>query len=109
MDLGVFIPIGSNGWLISTTSPQYKPTFALNRDTVLKAEKYGFEFALSMVKLRGFGGKSEFWDHALESFTLMAAIAAVTQRIKLFASSAVLTLPPAIAARKCFGSTAHAT
>jgi pyrimidine oxygenase len=99
MDLGVFIPIGSNGWLISTTSPQYKPSFALNRDVVLLAEKYGFEFALSMVKLRGFGGKSEFWDHCLESFTLMAAIAAVTNRIKLFASSAVLTMPPAIVAR----------
>jgi pyrimidine oxygenase len=99
MDIGVFIPIGSNGWLISTTSPQYKPSFALNRDVVLKAEQYGMEFALSMVKLRGFGGKSEFWDHCLESFTLMSAIAAVTTRIKLFASSAVLTLPPAIAAR----------
>jgi pyrimidine oxygenase len=99
MDLGVFIPIGSNGWLISTTSPQYKPSFKLNRDVVLKAEKYGFEFALSMVKLRGFGGKSEFWDHCMESFTLMAAIASVTERIKLFASSAVLTLPPAIVAR----------
>jgi len=99
MDIGVFIPIGSNGWLISTTSPQYKPSFALNRDVVLKAEKYGFEFALSMVKLRGFGGQSEFWDHCLESFTLMAAIASVTTRIKLFASTAVLTLPPAIAAR----------
>jgi pyrimidine oxygenase len=99
MNIGVFIPIGSNGWLISTTSPQYKPSFALNRDVVLKAEEYGMEFALSMVKLRGFGGKSEFWDHCLESFTLMAAIAAVTKRIKLFASSAVLTMPPAIAAR----------
>ncbi len=99
MDLGVFIPIGSNGWLISTTSPQYKPSFALNRDVVQKAESYGFEFALSMVKLRGFGGPSEFWDHCLESFTLMAGIAAVTSRIKLYASSAVLTLPPAIAAR----------
>jgi pyrimidine oxygenase len=99
MDLGVFIPIGSNGWLISTTSPRYKPSFALNRDTVQKAEAIGFEFALSMVKLRGFGGESEFWDHCLESFTLMSAIAAVTSRIKLYASSAVLTLPPAIAAR----------
>ena len=99
MDLGVFIPIGSNGWLISTTSPRYKPSFELNRDVVQKAEEIGFEFALSMVKLRGFGGESEFWDHCLESFTLMAAIAAVTKRIKLFASAAVLTLPPAIAAR----------
>src|SRR5580693_9408060 len=99
MDLGVFIPIANNGWLISKTSPQYKPSFALNRDVTLLAEKYGFEFALSMVKLRGFGGESEFWDHCLESFTLMAGIAAVTQRIKLIASSAVLTLPPAIVAR----------
>jgi pyrimidine oxygenase len=99
MDLGVFIPIGSNGWLISKTSPRYRPSFALNRDVVQKAEALGFEFALSMVKLRGFGGESEFWDHCLESFTLMAAIASVTSRIKLFASSAVLTLPPAIAAR----------
>ena len=30
MELGVFIPIGNNGWLISTTSPQYKPSFDLN-------------------------------------------------------------------------------
>lgn len=99
MDLGVFIPIGSNGWLISTTSPRYQPSFALNRDVVQLAEKYDFQFALSMVKLRGFGGESEFWDHCLESFTLMAALAAVTQKIKLYASSAVLTIPPAIAAR----------
>ena len=99
MDIGVFIPIANNGWLISKTSPQYNTSFALNRDVTLLAEKYGFEFALSMVKLRGFGGESEFWDHALESFTLMAGIAAVTQRIKLYASTAVLTLPPAIAAR----------
>jgi pyrimidine oxygenase len=99
MDLGVFIPIANNGWLISKTSPQYNTSFALNRDVTQLAEKYGFEFALSMVKLRGFGGESEFWDHALESFTLMAGIAAVTERIKLYASTAVLTLPPAIVAR----------
>ena len=99
MDVGVFLPIGNNGWLISTTSPQYMPTFALNRDVTLAAEKYGFEFALSMIKLRGFGGASEYWDHNLESFTLMAGLAAVTSRIKLFASAAVLTIPPAVLAR----------
>ena len=99
MDLGVFIPIANNGWLISKTSPQYNTSFALNRDVTQLAERYGFEFALSMIKLRGFGGESEFWDHALESFTLMAGLAAVTERIKLYASTAVLTLPPAIVAR----------
>jgi len=99
MQLGVFIPIGNNGWLISTTSPQYMPSFALNRTIVEKAERFGFEFALSMIKLHGFGGPSQFWDHNLESFTLMAGLAAVTNRIKLYASTAVLTLPPAIVAR----------
>ena len=99
MQLGVFIPIGNNGWLISTTSPQYKPSFDLNKTIVEKAERFGFDFALSMIKLRGFGGPSEFWDHNLESFTLMAGLAAVTTRIKLFATIGVLTMPAPIVAR----------
>ena len=31
MQIGVFIPIGNNGWLISSTSPQYMPSFDLNQ------------------------------------------------------------------------------
>jgi pyrimidine oxygenase len=99
MDIGVFIPIGNNGWLISETSPQYMPSFELNREIVQKAERYGFDFALSMIKLRGFGGKTQFWEHNLESFTLMAGLAAVTKRINIFATAATLTMPPAIVAR----------
>ena len=99
MDLGIFIPIGNNGWLMSANAPQYKPSFALNRAVVEKAERFGFAFALSMIKLRGFGGVTEFWDYNLESFTLMAGLAAVTRRIKLYASVAVLTMPPALVAR----------
>ncbi|MQY31281.1 pyrimidine utilization protein A [Nocardia aurantia] len=99
MDIGVFIPIGNNGWLISKSAPQYMPSFELNKTIVQKAEKYGLDFALSMIKMRGFGGETEFWDHNLESFTLMAGLAAVTEKIKLFASTPILALPPAIVAR----------
>lgn len=99
MDIGVFIPIGNNGWLISKSSPQYLPTFELNKAIVQKAEEHGLDFALSMIKLKGFGGETEFWDHCLESFTLMAGLAAVTDRIKLYASTPILVLPPAIVAR----------
>jgi pyrimidine oxygenase len=99
MEIGVFIPIGRNGWIVSTTSPQYNPSFELNRQTTLNAERYGFDFALSMIKLRGFGGQSGFWDQNLESFTLMAGLAAVTSRIKLYATVPTLAIPPAIAAR----------
>jgi pyrimidine oxygenase len=53
MDIGVFIPINNNGWIISATSPQYMPSFELNKHVVLKAEAYGLDFALSMIKLHG--------------------------------------------------------
>ena len=79
MEVGIFTPIGNNGWLISENSPQYMPSFDLNREIALKAEKYGVDFLLSMIKLRGFGGKTEFWEYNLESFTLMAGLAAITE------------------------------
>ena len=78
IDFGVFLPVTNNGWIISTTSPQYMPTFELNRTVTDKAERFGFDFAMSMIKLHGFGGPSEYWDHNLESFTMMAGLGAVT-------------------------------
>src|SRR5258708_9235148 len=100
MQLGVFIPIGNNGWLISTTSPQYKPSFDLNKTVVRKAEGFGFDFALSMIKLHGFGGKSGFWDYNLESFTLMAGLASVANPPPVFPPLPVLTIPSAINPRQ---------
>ena len=41
MEIGVFIPIGNNGWLISTTSPQYRPSFELNRRIVRRWQRAG--------------------------------------------------------------------
>jgi pyrimidine oxygenase len=99
LEFGVFIPIANDGWIMSETSPKYMPSFELNSEICRRAEKYGFGFALSMIKLRGFGGKTEHWDYALESFTLMAGIGAVTEKIKLYATVATLTIPPAILAR----------
>ncbi|MFH7450832.1 pyrimidine utilization protein A, partial [Pseudomonas syringae pv. tagetis] len=48
MDIGIFIHIGKNGWLISSNAPQYMPTFEQNKQNVQKAEGYGFDFALTM-------------------------------------------------------------
>jgi pyrimidine oxygenase len=56
MEIGVFLPIARNGYLISSASPQYSPTYDLNRDVAIAAERYGFDFALAMIKLRGYGG-----------------------------------------------------
>jgi pyrimidine oxygenase len=99
MDLGVFLPITNNGWIISHASPQFTPTFQMNKDISQRAEELGFDFVFSMVKWRGFGGDFGFWDQALESLTLMAGLAAVTSRIRLVGSTQPLALHPAVAAR----------
>ncbi len=99
LDVGVFLPITNNGWIISHASPQFSPSFSMNRDITLRAEALGFRFAFSMVKWRGFRGDFGYWDEALESMTLMAGLAAVTTRIELIGSLQPLTLHPAVAAR----------
>jgi pyrimidine oxygenase len=99
MDLGVFCPIVNNHNVASTNLNTFEPTWELNRDFVKTAEDAGFKFALSQVTLAGWGGKTQHWDRALESFTLMSGLAAVTSRIRLYASVAVLTIPPPIVAR----------
>lgn len=99
MEFGVFLPIANNGWILSRNSPKYMPTFALNAEITRIAERIGFDFALSMVKWRGFGGETRHWDFALESMTMMSAIAAVTSTIKLYGSVQPLTMNPAVFAK----------
>jgi pyrimidine oxygenase len=100
LELGLFLPSTRGGTIITdATPPELDPTWALNRDVTLAAEQGGLDFVLSQVKWRGYGGASQHWDSALESFTLMAGLAAVTSRIRLFASVAVRTMNPAVAAK----------
>ena len=84
VELGVFLPVLNNGWVVSTAAPQYHPTYAMNKAMTLLAEDLGFSFVLSPVKYRGFGGPTEHWDYALESFEVMAALAEATDRIRLY-------------------------
>lgn len=100
LDLGIFLPNAKGGAVMATGSPpQYYPTWELNRKNALIAEQAGFQFLLSMVKWRGFGGETNHWDYSLESFTLMSACAAVTSRIQLYASVAIPTVHPAVIAK----------
>jgi pyrimidine oxygenase len=99
VDLGVFLPVSNNGWIISRASPQYKPTFELNREITLKAESLGFEFVLSMAKWRGYGGETQHWDYTQESITMMAGLAAATSTIDLYATIHPTTLNPYVAAK----------
>ncbi len=99
MKFGVFLPNGSNGYIPSAGSPVYAPSYAHNLEISLEAERQGLDFVLSMMKFRGFGGDTGYWDACLESFTLMAALAAATERIGLFPSISILSQHPAVVAR----------
>ena len=99
MKFGIFLPNGSNGYILSKAIPPYMPTWELNRDITLEAERLGFDFVLSMMKFRGFGGETGYWDACLESFSLTSALATVTQRIGLIPTVALLALHPAYVAR----------
>ncbi|QTH20167.1 LLM class flavin-dependent oxidoreductase [Rhizorhabdus wittichii] len=99
MKFGVFLPNGSNGYIPSAAAPVYLPTFEHNRAISVEAERFGLDFVLSMMKFRGFGGETGYWDACLESFTLMAGLAAATSKIELFPSAALLAHHPTMVAR----------
>jgi pyrimidine oxygenase len=99
LELGVFLPIGNNGFMMSHAAPQYHPTFEHNRQIALLAEEIGLDYVFSMSKWRGYGGDTEFWDHTLESVSLMIGLAAVTQRIGLIATVNPLLFHPAAMAK----------
>lgn len=81
MDIGVFIFIGNNGWFIFKILFQYKLSFDLNKEIVLKVEVYGLDFVLFMIKFWGFGGEIEFWDYNFEFFMLMVGFVVVIFKI----------------------------
>ncbi|MFC5993601.1 LLM class flavin-dependent oxidoreductase [Pseudonocardia hispaniensis] len=97
--VGIFLPNGSNGYIMSAGSPQYLPTFEHNKQIAVEAERSGFDMILSMMKYRGFGGSTGYWDHCLESFTLMAGLASVTTTLELFPTVTIPALHPAVVAR----------
>jgi pyrimidine oxygenase len=99
LDLGIFMPVANNGWIMSPSAPADPPTFALNRWVAQEAERSGFHFLLAQSVWRGHGGRTQFWDVSLEGFTLMSALAGVTDRIGLIASCQPLLYPAPVAAK----------
>lgn len=99
IDLGVFLPITNNGWIISKTSPQFLPTFDLNREICQLAERADFSYVFSMAKWRGFGGEVEFWKHSIDSMILMTGLAAAAPTLQLFASISPALMHPAVFAK----------
>lgn len=100
LKLGVFLPNGQNGYIVSENAPLYEPTFEHCLDIAKTVEAVGLDFVLSMIKYRGFGGKTGYWDGCLDSVVLATGIATHTEKIDVFATVPILGIPPTIAARQ---------
>ncbi|HJS45635.1 MAG TPA: LLM class flavin-dependent oxidoreductase [Rhizomicrobium sp.] len=98
-EFGVFLPVANGGWIVSRNTPVLDGGWAQNRKAGLIAEEEGFDFVMAMGKWRGFGGLTDHWGHSLEAVTMMAGIAAITKRIKVWATLHAILHNPAVAAK----------
>lgn len=99
MRLGIFMPTTNDGYILSTASPSFSPTYELNRTVAVEAERRGFEFVLSMTKFRGYGDGDGFWDYAIDPLALSGMLIEATTTLGIWGSVAAPTIHPAMAAR----------
>lgn len=98
-EFGVFLPVANGGWIVSRNTPLLDGGWVQNRDAALIAEAEGLDFVMSMGKWRGFGGDTDHWGASLESVTMMAGIAALTKRVKVWATLHAILHNPVAAAK----------
>jgi pyrimidine oxygenase len=98
-DMGIFMPIINGGWILSDSAPKIDGSFDYNKRAALLAEAHGLDFIMAMAKWRGFGGRTEHWRYSLDSQIAMAALAAVTERVKVWTTVHTLLQNPAVTAK----------
>jgi pyrimidine oxygenase len=96
---GVFLPVGSGGWIPSSTVPELDGSYAYNKQVVQLSERLGFDFTLSQAVWRGYGGPSRHFDVNLESLTATAGFAEASDRIGVWSTVNTALLHPAVAAK----------
>jgi pyrimidine oxygenase len=99
IEYGVFLPVGSGGWIPSTTTPVLDGSYAYNKQVTLLSERLGFDFTLSQAVWRGYGGPSRHFDDNLESLTTTAGLAEATERIGVWSTVNTALLHPAVASK----------
>jgi pyrimidine oxygenase len=99
IEYGVFLPVGSGGWIPSTNAPHLDGSYRSNRTVVQLAEQLGFHFTLSQAVWRGNGGATRHFDDNLESLTTTAGFGEITERIGLWGTVNTSMLHPAVAAK----------
>jgi len=99
VQLGIFLPTASNNYIPTTALPRWDPNYQDVLAITKMAEGYGMDFVLNMVKFRGPGGETGYWEGAFEAMTLSAALLSATEKIRVVSSVGLLSMNPAMTAR----------
>ncbi|MGG1662094.1 LLM class flavin-dependent oxidoreductase [Brevibacillus sp. NRS-1366] len=100
LKLGTFASNCSGALSMTLAETVFEPTFEKNVEIAKMAEAAGFECMIPLGRWRGWGGPSNFNGTSMEVYTWAAALAAVTEKICLFATSHVGTVHPLLAAKQ---------
>lgn len=99
LKLAVF-GVNDNRGLVMTTVPgppeaNWPESVRLTQE----AERLGFEAIIPLARWRGYGGSNNLGGRCFETFTWAAGLAAITERIQVFATFHVPTVHPVMAAK----------
>ena len=97
--LGVFSANADGGLAITDAPERWRASWDDNLASAGLADRAGLEFFLPIARWRGFGGKNRVREWSFETFTWAAGLAAVTERIAIFATVHTPLLHPLYAAK----------
>jgi len=90
----------SHGCTISTAAGGVEVTWGESVRLAQYADRLGVEAFIPVCRWKGFGGPSEFNHRTFETFTWAAGLAQATSKLKVFATSAVPSIHPVLAAKQ---------
>lgn len=98
--IGLFATNCSGGLAITTVPERWDASWTSNLKLALLAEESGLDFLLPVARWLGFGGRSEFQSHVLETITWATGLLARTQRMTVFATVHSAFFHPIVAAKQ---------
>ena len=98
--LAVFGTNVSGGCSITEAEGGIAVTWPETKRIAQLADRAGLDALIPVARWKGFGGTTNFNDRCFETFTWAAGLAAVTERIQLFATLHVPTVHPVRAAKE---------
>jgi len=97
--LAVFGLNDDRGLVMTTAEGPPRAVWSESERIARWADRIGFEAMVPLARWKGYGGDNNLGNRVFETFTWAAGVAAVTERIQVFATFHVPTVHPIMAAK----------